>query len=87
MNRFRSTCIICVGNVQSFTLGKAMFFRWLFGGNDILSPSEAKQLLAVGALLVDVRTPGALGTFAAHVTFRSISFRGSTTLSGRAVSR
>ncbi|MCX7937522.1 MAG: rhodanese-like domain-containing protein [Chlorobi bacterium] len=33
-------------------------FRWLFGGNSIISPSEAKQLIARGALLVDVRTPG-----------------------------
>lgn len=39
-----------------------MFFRSLFGGNDNLSPSEAKQLLAVGALLVDVRTPGEFST-------------------------
>ncbi|GIV55366.1 MAG: sulfurtransferase [Candidatus Kapaibacterium sp.] len=35
-----------------------MFFRWLFGGNGIVSADEAKQLLAKGALLVDVRTPG-----------------------------
>ncbi len=35
-----------------------MFFRWLFGGNDSISASEAKQLLARGAVLVDVRTPG-----------------------------
>lgn len=33
-------------------------FRWLFGGNAILSPQEAKTLIARGALLVDVRTPG-----------------------------
>jgi|DewCreStandDraft_5_1066085.scaffolds.fasta_scaffold00287_64 phage shock protein E len=35
-----------------------MFFRWLFGGNSTVSADEAKQLLAKGALLVDVRTPG-----------------------------
>lgn len=33
-------------------------FRWLFGGNSIISPQEAKRLIARGALFVDVRTPG-----------------------------
>lgn len=33
-------------------------FRWLFGGGGIILPQEAKSLVARGALLVDVRTPG-----------------------------
>ncbi|MCS7000376.1 MAG: rhodanese-like domain-containing protein [Bacteroidota bacterium] len=33
-------------------------FRWLFGGSGIISPTEAKQLIARGAMLIDVRTPG-----------------------------